>query len=198
MERVICANATNADLTVTGLVRSAKVMTDQSNTNLTRGALGVEVRTAKTFMKAIGFAFGLFCLLMAYVSGIRLYKHLLVDQSVGSQGGASLALDIGGNLLLLVMSILGLITVMLVARKGLDNLIRHWPYVAPGILIAVFWATMAATLGARRMTWVLPVAGFAALVGLWAGWSVLRRHRLPITARVSDIPATREQNEARH
>jgi hypothetical protein len=194
MERVICPNATNADLTVMGLVRSAQAMT----LNLTRGPLGMEVRTAKTFMKAIGFAFGLFCLLMTYVSGIRLYKHLLVDQSVGSQGGASFALDIGGNILLLIMSILGLITVMLIARKGLDNLIRHWPYVAPGVLIAVFWATMAATLGARRMTWVLPVAGFAALVGLWAGWSILRQHRLPITTRLSDMPTTREQNEARH
>lgn len=148
----------------------------------------MNVETAKTFLKAIGFAFGLFCLSMTYASGIRLYSRLSAHQSVAPQDGVSAALDIGGNVLLLIVSILGVVTILYIARKGLD-LIRSWPYVAPGILIAVFWATMAATLGAGRMTWVLPAAGVGILMGLAAGWSTLRRHGLPITARGSDVPA---------
>jgi len=147
----------------------------------------VNVKKAKTLLKATGFTFGLFCLSMSYASAIRLYDRLSPHRSVAPQDGVSAALDIGGNVLLLIMSILGVVTVLYISRKGVD-VIRNWPYVAPGILVAVFWATMAATLGAGRMTWVLPAAGVGVLMGLVAGWSTLLRHGLPITARASDVP----------
>lgn len=153
----------------------------------------MEVQTTRNLLKTIGFAFGLFCLLIAYASGIRLWEHLLLVRSAAPQ--LNIALDIGGNVLLLIMSAFGVLAVSLIARRGLDGIVRNWPYVLLGILVAVFCATIAVALGARRMTWVLPAAGLWGLIGLWAGWSVLRQHGLPISARVSDVSAAGRQNE---
>ncbi|MCK1571999.1 hypothetical protein [Bradyrhizobium sp. 174] len=146
----------------------------------------MEAQAARPLFKTIGFVFGLFCLLMTYASGVRLYEHVLGGLSV-PQHGMSLLLDIGGNVLLLGVSCFGVIAVLLIGRRGLDGVVGNWPYVLPAVLVAVFCATIAATLGARRMTWVLPAASLFGLIGLWAGWSVLRQHGLPITARVSDM-----------
>ncbi|MCK1329495.1 MULTISPECIES: hypothetical protein [unclassified Bradyrhizobium] len=154
----------------------------------------MEVQAARSLFKTIGFVFGLFCLLLTYASGVRFYEHVLGGRSM-PEHGASLALDVGGNVLLLGMSGFGLVAVLLIARRGFDRVVGNWPYVVPAILVAVFCATMAATLGARRMTWVLPAASLFGLIGLWAGWSVLRQHGLPITARVSDMSLIRRQNE---
>ncbi|UPJ82751.1 hypothetical protein IVB16_12780 [Bradyrhizobium sp. 183] len=154
----------------------------------------MEAQAARPLFKTIGFVFGLFCLLMTYASGVRLYEHVLGGLSV-PQHGMSLLLDIGGNVLLLGVSCFGVIAVLLIGRRGLDGVVGNWPYVLPAVLVAVFCATIAATLGARRMTWVLPAASLFGLIGLWAGWSVLRQHGLPITARVSDMSLIRRQNE---
>jgi hypothetical protein len=155
---------------------------------------GMEVQAARPLLKTIGFVFGLFCLLMAYASGVRLYEHVLGGRSM-PQHRVSLVLDIGGNVLLLGMSCLGVIAVLLIGRRGLDRVVGTWPYVLPAVLVAVFCATIAATLGARQMTWVLPAASLFGLIGLWAGWSVLRQDGLPITTRVSDMSLIRKQNE---
>ncbi|WP_407185965.1 hypothetical protein [Bradyrhizobium centrosematis] len=154
----------------------------------------MEVQAARPLLKTVGFVFGLFCLLMTYASGVRLYEHVLGGHSM-PQHGVSLVLDTGGNVLLFGMSCFGVIAVLLIGRRGLDGVLGNWPYVLPGVLVAVFCATMAATLGARRMTWVLPAASLFGLIGLWAGWSVLRQHGLRITARVSDMSLIRRQNE---
>ncbi|WP_368507499.1 hypothetical protein [Bradyrhizobium lupini] len=154
----------------------------------------MEVQAARPLFKTIGLVFGLFCLLMSYASSVRLYEHVLGTLSM-PQHGINVVLDIAGNVLLLAMSCFGVIAVLLIGRRGLDGVIGNWPYVLPAVLVAVFCTTMAATLGARRMTWVLPAASLFGLVGLWAGWSVLRQHGLPITARVSDVSLIRRQNE---
>lgn len=154
----------------------------------------MELQAARPLFKTIGFVFGLFCLLMAYASSVRLYEHVLGALSM-PQHGISVVLDIGGNVLLLAMSCFGVIAVLLIGRRRLDGVIGNWPYVLPAVLVAVFCATMAATLGAGRMTWVLPAASLFGLVELWAGWSVLRQHGLPITPRVSDVSLIRRQNE---
>lgn len=154
----------------------------------------MEVQTARSLVKIIGFVFGLFCLLMTYASGVRLCEHLLGSRSI-PQHGVSLMLDIGGNVLLLAMSCFGVIAVLIIGRRGLDGVVGNWPYVLPVVLVAVFCATIAATFGARQMTWVLPAASFFGLVGLWVGWSGLRQHGLPITTRVSDMSLIRRQNE---
>ena len=153
------------------------------------------MQTARPLFKIIGFAFGLFCLVMTDASGVRLYEPSLGSRSI-PQHGISVVLDIGGNVLLLAMSCFGVIAVLLIGRRGLDGLVGNWPYVLPAVLVAVFCATMAATLGARRITWVLPAASLFGLVGLWVGRSVLRQHGLPITARVSDVSLIRTQNES--
>lgn len=154
----------------------------------------MEVQRARSLFKTIGFVFGLFCLLMTYASGVRLYEHLLGGPSI-PQHGVSLVLDIGGNVLLFGISCFGVIAVFLIGRKGLDGVVGNWPYVLPAVLVAVFCATIAATFGARRMTWVLPAASFFGLVGLLVGWRSLRQHGLPITTRVSDMSMIRRQNE---
>lgn len=155
---------------------------------------GMEVQAARSLFKTIGFVFGLFCLLMTYASGVRLYEHVLGGRSM-PQHAVSLVLDVGGNVLLLGMSCCGVIAVLLISPRGLDGVIGNWPYILPAVLVAVFCATMAATLGARQMTWVLPAASLFGLVGLWAGWSVLRQHGLPITTRVSDMSLIQRQSE---
>jgi hypothetical protein len=148
----------------------------------------MEVQSAKTSLKVIGFVFGVCCLLLAYASAVRLYERLSIAWSSSfHQEMSSLALDIGGNVLLLGMCILGVVTVLVTNRKGLDGIISNWPYVLPCILITAFWATLAAALGARRMSWILPAATLWSFIGLGAGWHVLRQHRLPINARVSDM-----------
>jgi hypothetical protein len=107
----------------------------------------------------------------------------------------SLALDTGGNVLLLSMCILGVVTVVAINRKGLDGIISNWPYLVPCILIAAFWATLAAALGARRISWIIPAATLWSFIGLGVGWSVLRQHGLPINARVSDMVIARERQK---
>jgi hypothetical protein len=62
--------------------------------------------------------------------------------------------------------------------------------IGPCLTLGQSAATIAATLGAQRMTRVL-----FGLIGLWAGWSVLRQHGLPLTTRVSDMFLIRRQNE---
>lgn len=165
-----------------------------NNASQARWVPGMEVHTARPLFKTIGFVFGLFCLLMTYASGVRLYEHVLGGRSI-PQHGVSLVLDIGGNVLLLGMSCFGVIAVLLIGRRGLDGVVGNWPYVLPIVLVAVFCAAIAAAFGARRMTWVLPAASLFGLVGLWVGWSGLRQHGLSITTRVSDMSLIRRQNE---
>ena len=159
----------------------------------------MEVQSAKTLLKVIGFVFGIFCLLLTYAAGVRFYQRLDIARSASaSQEMISFVLDIGGNVLLLAMGILGVIAVLLISRRGLDGIIRNWPYVVPAILVAAFWATMAAALGARRISWIMPAATLWGLIGLGIGWSVLRQYGLPINARVSDMLVARERQKEDH
>lgn len=156
----------------------------------------MEAQTATTRSKLVGFAFAFFCLLTTYFSGIRFYEHLLLDQ-VPYQG-LSFALDLAGNGLLLCMSILGVVAAIVINRGRLDEVTQNWPYIAIGILIMAFSATMAAGLvgpaHGQGMTLVLPAAIVWGLIGLWAAWRVLRERGLPITARGSDVSAAKKQD----
>ena len=149
-------------------------------------------QSSRTWSKVLGFVCGVFFLLVTYFSGFRLYERLMLARSAAHHQEIGFALDIGGNSLLLVMGVLGVVAVFRIARRGLDEIIRDWPYVTPGILVAVFAASMGAVY-ARQMTWVLPAAAVWALMALCIGWSILRQHGLPINARVSDMAAARER-----
>jgi hypothetical protein len=156
----------------------------------------MEVQSAKTLLKVIGFVFAVCCLLLAYAAAVRLYERLTIAWlSSSHQQMGSLALDTGGNVLLLSMCILGVVTVLAINRKGLDGIISNWPYLVPCILIAAFWATLAAALGARRISWIIPAATLCSFIGFGAGWSALRQHGLPINARVSDMVIARERQK---
>jgi|GEM_PF-6287862 len=156
----------------------------------------MEAQTARTRSKLIGFAFGLLCLLITYFSGVRFYEHLLLDRAPDQ--GLSFALDLAGNGLLLSMSILGIVAVILINRRGLDGVIQNWPYLATGGLFAMLIATPAAGLSAafygQPMSFVLAFALFWGLAGLWSSWSVLKKQGLPINARASDVSAARKQD----
>ncbi|MFK4585885.1 hypothetical protein ABIF55_001299 [Bradyrhizobium diazoefficiens] len=46
----------------------------------------MELQAARPLFKTIGFVFGLFCLLMAYASSVRLYEHVLGALSMPQHG----------------------------------------------------------------------------------------------------------------
>jgi hypothetical protein len=84
----------------------------------------MEVQSAKTLLKVIGFVFAVRCLLLAYAAAARLYERLTIAWlSSSHQQMGSLALDTGGNVLLLSMCILGVVTVVAINRKELDGII---------------------------------------------------------------------------
>jgi hypothetical protein len=160
----------------------------------------MQMQLAKFLLNVIGIVFGLFSLLLAYVAAMRLYgwcetgrlapphRAMMDIYEVISYGGdpVRFVLEVGGNVFLLAMGILGVVTMFFLNRRGADGA-RNWPYLVPCVLIAVFWATVAAALGARRASWILPAATLFGLLGVGVAWSTLRERGLPINARISDM-----------
>ena len=158
------------------------------------------MQLAKILLAVVGLVFGLFSLVLAYVGGMRLYgwcetgrlaapHRAMMDMyeviSFGSDP-VRFVLEVGGNVFLLAMGILGVVTVFFLNRRGMDG-VRNWPYLIPPVLIAVFWATVAAALGAKRASWILPASTLLGLLGAGVAWYTLWKRGLPINARISDM-----------
>src|SRR4051812_50144588 len=112
----------------------------------------MEVQAARPLLKTIGFVFGLFCLLMAYASGVRLYEHVLGGRSM-PQHRVSLVLDIGGEVFLFCVGWFWGVGVLFLGRRGVGRVLGTWAYVLSPGLVAAFFAAIAATPGARQNDW---------------------------------------------
>ena len=160
----------------------------------------------KLFLILAGLLFGLFCLVLANHGAIRLYgwsqtgrlapPHYpgIARYDVISFDADPLraALEIAGNAFLVVTAVLGLVAVILIFWRGLAW-IQRWPDVLPFTLLAVFWATVSATM-VGRTDWIIPTAVLFATLATGIGWMSLRQMGLPISSRVSDVVAVSQRN----
>lgn len=88
----------------------------------------MEVQSAKILLKVIGFVFAVCCLLGAYAAAVRLYERLTITRLLSSQQQVgSLVLDMGGNVLLLTMCILGVVTVLAINQRDWTGLFPTGP-----------------------------------------------------------------------
>jgi hypothetical protein len=165
---------------------------------------------ARAFLITIGFAFGVFCLFLASVGAIRLHGwsetgRLAPPHYPGiekfdvisfSADPLRAALEIGGNGLLVVVAVSGLVALVFIFRRGLEWM-SSWPVVLPLTLYALFLATAAATIVGRTAR-VLPASLVLGSAAACVGWMCLRQRGLSISARVSELGAVLEQNAPAH
>jgi hypothetical protein len=154
---------------------------------------------AKFFLIFIGVAFGVFCLFFAVLGAIRFHGWIEVgrlapphypaiekyDVISFSADPLRAVLEIGGNALLILMTVSGLVLVTLMFRWGVEWM-RKLPYVLPAIFVIVFWSAVGAVL-VGRTDWALPASFLLGGVAMGMNWMSLRKKGLPITARLSDI-----------
>lgn len=165
---------------------------------------------AKLFLILVGLVFGLFCLFLANIGAIRLYgwsqtgrlapphypRIEKYDVISFSADPLRAVLELGGNTFLVVVAMFGLVALILIFWRGLEWM-RNWPHVLPLTLCAVFSATASATM-VGRTDWILPGSVMLAAVAMGISWMLLWQKGLPISARVSDVPALSQRNGPAH
>jgi hypothetical protein len=155
---------------------------------------------AKSLLVAVGIAFALFCLFLAIAGAIRFHGWIEVGRLAPPQypgierfdvisfrtDPLRASLEIGGNLFLILMALSGLAFVIQSFRRGMKWM-SNLPYVLPLVCVAAFWATVASVL-IGRTDWVLPASLLLGSGAFAMNWMTLRKNRLPINARLIDVP----------
>jgi hypothetical protein len=161
---------------------------------------------AKLFLIVIGFAFGLFCLLLANHGVIRLYGWSRTGRmappdypgferyDVISFSAEPLRafLEVGGSAFLVAISLTGLMLVVLTFWRG-PVWWRNLPDLLPVTFVLMFSGAIGGVFTGRA-DFILPGSLFLGSVAVLFGWIFLRLKGLPITARVSDVVAFTQRN----
>ena len=69
----------------------------------------------------------------------------------------------------------------------------NWPYVVPPAAIGAFWAALGAWWVTGDLIWIIPMTTVWALLGIFAGWSVLREYNLSFLATFADLAAAKRR-----
>jgi hypothetical protein len=140
----------------------------------------------KFVLKPVGIALALFCLYLAIVGAIRFHGWIEVGRFAPPHypgierfpvisfkaDPLNAALEIGGNLLFILMALSGIVVVIQLFRRG-AGWITSFPFALPPIVVFVFLSTVWFVL-AGRTDLVLPVALFEGAIVIAADRMLLR------------------------